>query len=150
MSEEFVVNGLPLPSLLIGLMQSGKWKHPGDEVMLKVIPFLLDRVVFLESVRGMQSESSGKLADIDRESRLFHMVRGSKQTTPVKLPWLDVDKAVVIAVCWEIGADVAIALDYRTNREDPRVVASDWLPKEHIWREVSPTFSEFIERLGIK
>ncbi len=36
----------------------------------------------------------------------------------------------LIAVNRESGADVAIALDYRTSMTDPRVVASDWQGQE--------------------
>lgn len=55
----------------------------------------------------------------------FHLRPGSTQPEPVELPWLDVEQAVFIAVNREPGADLGIALDDRTSRDDPRVVASD-------------------------
>jgi hypothetical protein len=149
MNDEFVVNGLPLPPLLVELMKHGKWQHPSDKVLREIIPFLLDPVDFLK-VEYMCLESSGFLADDEFSSKWNHEVRGSQSTEPVELPWLDVDKAVTIAVNREIGADVGIALDYRTNMEDPRVVASEWRGGGHYWREVTPTFSEFVARIGIK
>lgn len=150
MDDEFVVNGLALPALLVVLLQGRRWQHPGDEKLGEVIPFLHDRVIFLQTVKSIRMESSGHLADSPRSSQLFHLVRGSKSTVPVELPWLDADRALFIAVNEEIGDDVVIALDYSTSIEDPRVVASEWLQNEHIWREVTSTFSEFVERLGLK
>jgi hypothetical protein len=153
MYNEFTVNGLPLPKLLIELLQTGKWQHPGHDVIHKVIPFLGVPVMFLESAKHMQSESSGWAAEDEYSSNLFHEVRGSEIAAPVTLPWLDVEKAFFIAVNQEFGDDVAIALDYRTSVDDPRVVASEWQRGDQFvtfWREVTPTFSEFVERLGLQ
>jgi hypothetical protein len=65
--------------------------------------------------------------------------------------WLDVEQAVLIAVNRILGDDVAIALDYRTNPADPRVVASDFWTNPHqcSWRTVTPTFSEFVRLLQL-
>jgi hypothetical protein len=150
MNENFVVNGLILPPLLRELIQAGKWKHPGHDVIGKVIPYLrIDRVDFLETVEHMRFESTGFLADEPLSSNLFHEVRGSKSLISVDLPWLDVEKTILIAVNSEIGADVGIALDYRTSEDDPRVVASEWTSNRCFWREVTPTFSEFVSRIGL-
>jgi hypothetical protein len=152
MNDEFVVNGLLLPPLLRKLLLEGKWKHPGHDIIAEVIPSLrneIDRVIFLQSVDQMRFESTGLLADYPDMLEFIHQVRGSKYSTPVELPWLDVEKAILIAVNLQIGADVAIALDYRTSEDDPRVVASDWNSKGHFWREVTPTFSEFVKRIGL-
>jgi len=148
MNDEFVVNGLPLPPLLIELLKQDKWQHPGDEVMRNVIPFLLDPVDLLK-FESMRHQSTRFAEVVVRWS--FHAISGAKSTVPVELPWLDVDKVVLIAVNKQIGDDVAIALDYRTSIEDPRVVASEWHDnKQHLWSEVTPTFSEFVEKIGIK
>jgi hypothetical protein len=74
----------------------------------------------------------------------------SRARAPVELPWLDVERAVFIAVNRHIGDDLGIALDYRTGTDDPRVAASDWSSGDGcLWREVTPRFSEFVERLGL-
>ena len=67
------------------------------------------------------------------------------------LPWLDADLSLFIAVNREIGADLGIALDYRTSFDDPRVVASDWWTGDNSlhWREAFPTFSSFINALSL-
>jgi hypothetical protein len=70
---------------------------------------------------------------------------------PVDLPWLDVERAFVVAVNRVPGDDVAIALDYRGYSSDPRVVASDfWTdPHQGAWRIVAPTLGTFAEALGL-
>jgi hypothetical protein len=91
-----------------------------------VIPFLVDPVVFLCSPDAMAFESTGRLADDRHSSVIFHAMRGSRTAEPLELPWLDVDRSFFIAVNKWPGDDVAIALDYRSDLADPRVVASDW------------------------
>lgn len=79
------------------------------------------------------------------------MARGRHATTPLELPWLDADQAVLIAFTRNPGDDGALALDYRTDPADPCVVGSDfWTdPATCRWRVVAPTFSAFAARLGL-
>ncbi|SRR5258706_15439178 len=144
------MNTLILPPLLIELMNTGRWKQPSDEKIKQVIPFLQEPVDFLLDIDSIQRESTGILADIPKMSELFHVYRGSKISAR-ELPWLDVDKALFIAVNRIAGADIAIALDYRTGLEDLRVVASDWWSGDptHYWKEAENRFSDFIKKLGI-
>jgi hypothetical protein len=149
MDDEFQVNGLPLPVLLISLLQEGKWRHPGDAVMRKVVPFIDVPLSFL-SVPHMRTEGElGRFVVKPGWAKLMHVMRGTLFTSVPELPWLDADKAFGIIINHEIGDDVAIALDYRTDMNDPRVVASEWRDRAHFWREVTPTFTEFIRDLGL-
>jgi len=153
------VRGLALPRLLVSLLDSGRWRHPGDDVLRAVVPWFEDPLDFLRDP-GEMSRESGFLyedgsADDPRDSALFHVVRGSS-AGPGDLPWLDVEQAFNIAVNRRLGDDVAIALDYRTDPSDPRVVGSDvWTSQhqtgrvEYVWRQVAPTFSAFAEALGL-
>jgi hypothetical protein len=139
-----------VPRLLTELIKTGRWKQPADEVIKSVIPFLQEPMDFLLDIESMQRESTGFLADSPEMSELFHVHRGSKASER-ELPWLDVDKALFIAVNRIAGADLGIALDTRTDREDPRVVASDWQSGDntHHWREVEFRFSDFVKKLGM-
>lgn len=151
MDDRWMVNGLPLPPLLVSIIAAGRWRHPGDEVLRAVIPFLDGLVDFL-SIESMRRESRGMLAVADTQgSATFHEARGTRSAAPVELPWLDVDKAIFIAVNRIPGDDLGIALDYRTRPDDPRVLACEWLPPGSgcIWREVTGTFTEFVRRLGL-
>jgi len=144
------VNGLPLPPLLVSMMAARRWRHPGDEVLREVIPFLDGPVDFLP-IGSMRRESRVKLADHPEVATTFRVARGRKSEVPVELPWLDADRAIFIAVNRLNGDDLGIALDYRTRPDNPRVVAGEWLPGPGgcIWREVTATFTEFARRLGL-
>jgi hypothetical protein len=56
---------------------------------------------------------------------------------------------VLIAVNEYAGDDVAMALDYRTDSADPRVVAADiWTdPAQYSWRVVTPTLTDLLTAL---
>ena len=150
MCSDSEINGWRLPTLLLAMIDDGRWKHPGDEVMQRTIPFLRDAVDFL-TIDGMRRESTGRLADDPDLSKLYHERRGNKSSEPIELPWLDADKAVFIAVNRVAGEDVAIVLDYRGNPSDPRIVASNWTTDYSacLWREVAVTFSDFVRMIGI-
>lgn len=145
------IRGLPLPRLLVSLLEVGSWRHPGDAALAQVAPWLREPVDFLHTLAQMHRESGDSPLADDPGYAFFHMRRGSRHSTPVELPWLDVEQAVFIAVNREPGADLGIALDYRTNRDDPRVVASDWWsePSSCIWRAIAPTFSTFASQIGL-
>lgn len=98
----------------------------------------------------MARESPWELFLEDPDFAAFiHYARGSQSVMPVDLPWLDVEQAVFILVNRWPGDEQGIALDYRTSRTDPRVVASDWETTHPcLWREVTPTFSAFVQQLG--
>jgi hypothetical protein len=146
------VRELALPDLLIELLATGRWRHPGDDVVREVMPWFEDPLVFLTRVDLMRRESRSmdRIADDSRSSELFREVRGSVVGS-VELPWLDVELAFFVAVNRMPGDDVAIALDYRSDPSDPRVVASDfWTdPTQCAWRTVAPTLSIFAQALGL-
>jgi len=141
---------LPLPTLLTELIESGRWRQPSDEKMLAVIPFLIEPVKFLRFNNSREFEAQLDLADDPHLSEIFREYRGSRENKR-DLPWLDVEKAVFIVYNREPGADLAVALDYRTSMEDPRVVASDWwsVDSTHKWRLVEEKFSDFITKLEL-
>jgi hypothetical protein len=147
--DDYEVNRLQLPALLVELLQQGRWRHPGDEALRCLIPFLREPVNFLSSVEAMRRESMVTLADDPGLAKVFHLGRGSCSDKPVCLPLLDVELSVLVAVNRIPGDDLAIALDYRTGDSDPRVVANDWDegPGGCEWREVAPTFSQFVRML---
>jgi hypothetical protein len=150
MTHDWHINGLRLPDPLVRLLQSGGWRHPGDDVLRQMIPWLHDPLDFLTTYE-----------DLDRDNRLiaaqtgtydFFQIAHGDLEQPVEMPWLDIDQAVFIAICRNAGDDIAIVLDYRTNPTDPRVLATDLdtAPARHFsWREVTPTFSQFIDTLQL-
>jgi hypothetical protein len=147
------VNGLTLPALMTELLNTARWRHPGDEVLRDLMPWFESPLDFLTSVEKMRSESRSltMFANDPPSSHLFREARGSTATASVELPWLDAEQAVLIAVNRILGDDVAMALDYRTDAADPQVVASDfWTdPQQCSWRVVAPTFSQLVEILRL-
>jgi hypothetical protein len=147
------IRGLTFPPTLIDLLRRGRWKHPGDDVMQQVMPWFEDPLDFLTTVEHLRRESRhlDTFADDDEWSSLYRVNRGSASQTPVDLPWLDADQAVLIAVNRIPGDDTFLALDYRENMVDPRVVAADiWsTPNQYHWRIVAPTLGSFAGRLGL-
>jgi hypothetical protein len=144
------VRGLVLPVLLASLLASGRWQHPGDDVLRRVLPWFEEPLVFLRTAGAMESESASLDADADddRGSRYFHVTRGTEHR--LGLPWLDAQLAICIAVNRLPGDDVAIALDYR-GENGPMVVASDaWTyPNGYLWRPAAPSFDAFASMLGL-
>ncbi|MFD0536042.1 hypothetical protein ACFQY7_22155 [Actinomadura luteofluorescens] len=141
------VRGLVLPALLVELLETGRWRHPGDDVLREVMPWFEDPLDFLVDYDEMRRETGALLGLHESHAGLFRLGRGG---APVELPWLDVDAAVLIAVNRHAGDDVAIALDYRTGASDPRVVASDLFtdPGGCAWRTVAPSFSAALKPPG--
>jgi hypothetical protein len=147
------VRGLRLPALMIELMASGRWQHPGIQVLGAILPWFADPLHFLSSPGEMERESQSldMFADNERSSRIFHVTRGSV-AGPIGLPWLDSELALVIAVNRRAGDDVAVALDYRGETDRPTVVASDvWTDPNggYLWRPVAPNFEAFASKLGL-
>jgi hypothetical protein len=146
------VRGLVIPDLLLELLASGRWRPPDGDALSQVMPWFQDPLDFLSSVDQMrwESQSLDLFADDSRSSQLFREARGSVAGR-LDLPWLDVELAVLVAVNQRPGDDVAIALDYRTDPADPRVVGSDfWTdPKQCAWRIIAPTLTGFVAALGL-
>ena len=148
-----IVTRLPLPPLLIELIESGRWQKPSNKKLQSVIPFLkepVDFVKFWSPDNTWVFDPYINLANDPKTSNLFQEYLGSRGDER-DLPWLDAEKSIMIAVNREHGADLGIALDYRTDFNDPRVVASDWWTEEHQcnWRLVEERFSIFVEKLQL-
>ncbi len=151
--QDWTVRGLRLPELLVHQLRAGLWRKPDDSALHVVMPWFEDPLIFLSGLDQIRDASTPleMVADDAPSARFFREVRGSRVTHPVELPWLDIEQALLIAVNRDPGDDVAVALDYRTSPTDPRVVASDfWTnPRQCARRIVTPTFTQFAERLGL-
>ena len=139
-----------MPPLLCDLIAAGRWRQPSDKVISATVPFLREPVDFLLAEAAMRFESQGQCVDLPTARPFFHEYRGSESEARA-LPWLDADLALFVAVNRVAGADLGIALDYRTSFTDPRVVASDWWTGDETchWREAFSTFSSFIDALRV-
>ncbi|GIH19675.1 hypothetical protein [Rugosimonospora africana] len=151
MDEDWQVNGLPLPDLLVRLLKSGRWQQPGDEALRQLIPWFHDPLDFMLTLDELRLHNR-LIAESADTMRFFCVGRGSA-AQPIAMPWLDLDQAVYIAICRYAGDDIALALDYRSSSTDPRVLATDTvtLSRQQVsWRQVTPTLSEFVDALHLR
>lgn len=134
-----------MPALLDRMLADGSWRHPGRSALERVMPWFADPLDFLPDAASMRTRTRAfdQLVADPVTARLFRLARG-----PADLPWLDVDRALMVAVA-PAGDDTAVVLDLRTDPADPRVVASDLWPGPG-WRVVSDTFSAFVADLGLR
>ena len=140
---------LPLPRLFAELIEAGRWVNPGDDVMRQKVSFIREPLTFLCSKDDMLF-NSGPLMDKDAsDNESFSEYRGSV-VGERPLPWIDVERSIFIIVNKYPGDDVGIALDYRTGINAPRVVGGDWWTGRSLdYRQISPTFDEFVQLLGL-
>lgn len=139
---------LPLPHLLIELIDTGRWVHPGDDVLRARIPFIQNPLVFLGSKDDMRFDIGPLMEPDEIENETFSEYLGSAVGERT-LPWIDVERTLFIICNKWPGDDVGIALDYRTGTS-PRVVAGDWTSGNRcIYHEISPSFEAFFESLGL-
>jgi hypothetical protein len=138
-----------IPESFRSLLAGRRWKHPGDAVISRVIPFILDPIDFLNTEDSILRESMGRLADEGSTSLQFKEKRGSSESREIILPWRDVEKSIIVAVNRNLGDDVGVALDFRTSVEDPRVIGMAWSEDYTScdWREIAPRLSLFLEMI---
>ena len=113
-----------IPILLQTLIETGRWQHPGDDVLRHVIPKLADPVDFRNWVPQSTVADEIETSFSPENWETFKLYRNGQLKRP--LPWLNADQAIFIAVNRIPGDDVAIALDYRDSPDEPIVVASCW------------------------
>ena len=84
---------------MVDLLGADRWKHRGDEPIREVMPWFEDPLIFLANADQMRHESRSLdlFADDKRLSELFRVRRGTA-ASPVDLPWLDAELAILVAV----------------------------------------------------
>jgi hypothetical protein len=145
------MHNLPLPPLLIELINQRRWIQPSAEFFERIVPFCPEPMILLPSIEEIYFETAGIYEYAPLIADLIHIKLGSRSNIPLALPWLDIEQAYFIAVNRIPGDDIGIALDYRTSNIDPRMVASDWSDDSQgcVWREISPTFSQFVRLMEL-
>lgn len=149
------VGGLALPPLLVALLYSGRWRQPEDTRLNAVLPGLDDEFDFLVSLDQIELETGGLQNSAAHDPEFWHICSSAQRHPNANDPdWVVAEKAVVIAVNREHGADVCIVLDYRSDPSDPRVLASGWRRGadnrwRHCWFAVADHFSDFVSALDL-
>lgn len=145
------MHNLPLPPLLIELINQQQWMQPSAEFFERIVPFCPEPMILLPTIEEIYAETAWLYEYAPSIADLIHIELGSRSDTPLVLPCLDIEQAYFIAVNRLPGDDIGIALDYRTSSIDPRIVASDWSDEAQgcVWREISPTFSQFVSLIEL-
>jgi len=150
--EDVFINGLKLPSLLVEMVEEGRWKRPENIEKLSQLTGATRPMDFnFESFDGMKLETEGarNLASDEETSAIYNLYSSKEHPSYKKNEGtLDVDLAVLIAVNWD---EEAIFLDYRVDRNEPSVMLAYWLtedgPQSH--RLLAEDFASFAAKVGL-
>ena len=154
-----LINGLPVPPLLIDLMLSGRWTVPPWWARKGWVRFLNHGLLFdndprvrLFDLEEMQTRTAG----LSREKFPVKVNPGVAVSIVHRLTPLDLDPRQSIAIAdLSSFADrpddlgVPIVLDYRTGTWSPRVIYYPDDPYDLYWCEVARTFDDFVKGLGL-
>ena len=171
--------GHELPRTLVEAFRNGTWpvgRLPGRR--LSGAPFRRDEKLDIElepSIDRIRLDDSriatlGSLVahygtdagffELNKDGALIHpnaiykVLYGSPRGQVPDLPYLDTAKAICIGGGADYGDDVWVLLDYRTDANNPRVIANEWvyvpdgpgrsLLVDFRWVEIAPSLSEFL------
>jgi hypothetical protein len=136
------INGLPLPSALISLIEAGRWRSPPDRSVLdRLFPDRSDFMLYPLDYMPFENRHW-----IETTHKYF-----TGEPDPANPPGdIDPARAVLIADLGN-GCDRPIALDYRTSMREPRVLLFWWrrIGKANRWVELAPNIESFAELLGL-
>ncbi len=144
------VSDLPLPPLLVELIETRRWKSPRDVARLAdVAGFKNPRKLEFMKPDGMQRETNALIALYEQGyAETYGLTRSAEdETSPDDPSRVDVRLVVVVANNWE---EEGLCLDYRPGLEQPRVLAGAWTEDEGApmrWRVIARDFSTFVEML---
>ncbi len=129
------VGGLPLPAALLHAIAEGRWRPPENvEIIRDVFGDERDWPQFYD-VATMARQN--RFFQLKSQANLEEEIVGSRDA-------LGIDPALAVLV-GTLGADMPIALDYRSSRNDPRII---YLTPDG-WHEVAPKFEALCQRLGL-
>lgn len=141
------MNSRQIPRALLDAIASGEWHQPRDATVRALVPFDDLPFDFRLTITDLSCDGLGHLATHTELPEQFHVYASRQGHQARPLPWIDVDRAVVIADGRIPGADSGIVLDLRTSSQDPSVVASNWERQTGVclWQEIAPSFSSFVQ-----
>jgi hypothetical protein len=144
------VNGLVLPEQLQYLLAQNRWKYPPNtEILMEMIGSSSNMEFSFLDLAGMRRESDqAHLIHDQKIAKLYGLASSKLLGKSIDDPnILDIDNLVMIAVNYD---DEAICLDYRTTKDNPRVMVSIWNDAQGVkWREIAPDFNTFVSYLNL-
>lgn len=145
-----LVSNLPLPPLLVELIETHRWKSPRDVGRLADVAGFKNphRLDFMKP-DGMQRETDALIALYEQGFADTYglVLSGEDKAAPDDPSRVDVHLIVVLANNWD---EEGLCLDYRPGLHQPRVLAGAWPEDEDAsmqWRVIARDFSAFVELL---
>jgi hypothetical protein len=126
------VGGFAVPPELFEIMERGRWIPPAEQVLRGVFGDDPDDPCFYD------------FASMVRQNELFHAMAPADYAALVGADESHIDPSWCVVI-GDLGADMPIALDYRSNQGDPRVI---YLGLGG-WREVAPSFGVLAQLLQL-
>jgi len=143
---------LPLPDLLVELIETRRWKTPREVARLaELAGFKKPRRLDFMKPEQMRRETDALVALYEQGyAETYNLLRSTPgQSAPDDPGRVDVRLLVVIANNWD---EEGICLDYRPGLAHPRVVAGMWPDEEDSpmrWRVIAADFPAFAELIGL-
>jgi hypothetical protein len=143
------VEGLLIPEALVGLIEAGIWPKDEQETSRQYGSPLAPR----ERIQAMAPEES-ELVLIHPPFRTVaqHRSGGERFWDWEQAAASGIDVALTIPIGdFGLGSDAPIVLDYRVDRNRPKVLRLRYGAShaENRWVEMAPTFEAFAEALGL-
>ncbi len=144
-----LVDGLPIPPLLLEALDSGRWPRTADEAIRQNLRSLVaedrirslapeERTIYLypPPFATVASHLAGRGADFYRRYGVVDQL---------------VPEAAIEIGDFGLGSDAPILLDYRGSPTDPIVIRLRWPGggQPNLWRVMAPDFPSFIRGLGL-
>ncbi len=143
------INGLPLPSYLLTLIDAGQWRFPTDTAVLKRIFPVRGSDAMFYTLEFMLLENEHWYTEHD--SMWLGVL------TTMELPSSINPQLSILIGDLGNGSDQPIALDYRASMDRPQVLTLEWSVEAKAvnpvwgnwWIEVAPSIEAFAELLGL-
>jgi hypothetical protein len=145
------VSDLPLPALLVEMIEARRWKAPRNlNRLAEIAGFKKARKLDFMKPEQMQRETDALIALYEQgfAEKYGLLLSEEGKTAPDDPTRVDVRLVVVIANNWD---EEGICLDYRPGLAKPRVMAGMWPDDEDAlmhWRVIARDFPEFVELAG--
>lgn len=144
-----LVDGLPVPLLLLEALDSEKWPRTTDEAIKQNLRCLIPE----ERVRRLAPDESKIYLYPPPFATIARHLAGQGADFYHKFGMVDqlVPEAAFEIGDFGLGSDAPILLDYRESSTDPKVIRLFWpgngMP--NVWRVMAPDFSSFMKELGL-
>jgi hypothetical protein len=144
-----LVDGLPIPSLLLEALASGRWPRTSDESVRQNLRSLVP----VERIRRLAPDESAIYLYPPPFATVARHLAGQGADFYRRFGAVDqlVPEAAIEIGDFGLGSDAPILLDYREGLTDPSVIRLCWPGdgQPNVWRVMAPDFPSFMLALGL-